>query len=76
MTISRDELAAARTLALREDRIRAASICIEHFGACVEEARRFRDEEVRALIRQYGPAEAARRSGLSLSTIKLIKGRP
>lgn len=44
--------------------------------ALATEARKFRDDEVRALIRQFGPSEAARRSGLSLSTIKIIKGRP
>ncbi len=42
----------------------------------IREARRELDADIRAVITDHGPAEAARRTGLSLSTIKAIKGRP
>lgn len=70
------DLAAVRAMPLREERIHAATALIEQVEADADAVRRFRDDEVRALIRQFGPSEAARRSGLSLSTVKLIKGRP
>lgn len=70
------DLEAIRGLPLREDRIHAATAYIAQIEAQADEARKLRDDEVRALVRQFGPSEAARRSGLSLSTIKLIKGRP
>jgi hypothetical protein len=70
------DLDQVRNLPLREERIRAANAYIEQLETQVDEARHYRDREVRALIRQFGPSEAARRSDLSLSTIKLIKGRP
>lgn len=73
-------LDAIRSLPLREDRIHAANAYITQVEAQtkaqLDAARKLRDDEVRALILQFGPSEAARRAGLSLSTIKLIKGRP
>lgn len=59
-----------------EARIHAASAYIAAGEEKLREARRLRDADVRALIEQHGPAEAARRSHLSLSTVKTIKGRP
>ena len=59
-----------------EARIRAATAYIEHAEQMVADARKVRDDDVRTLIATHGPSEAARRSGLSLSTIKLLKGRP
>ena len=76
MSTPLDDLSAVRALPLREDRIHALNALIEQVEKDAGEARRLRDDEIRALIRQFGPSEAARRSGLSLSTIKLIKGRP
>jgi DNA invertase Pin-like site-specific DNA recombinase len=80
VTSTSDEFAAVRDLPLREDRIRAANAYIERVETDAREhaaeVRKFRDDEVRALIQQFGPSEAARRSGLSLSTVKRMKGRP
>lgn len=41
----------------------------------LREARRLRDEDLRTLAAAHGPSEAARRSGVSLSTVKLAVGR-
>lgn len=44
-----------------------------------DQARRFRlirDDIIRRLIAKHGKAETARITGLSLSTIKTVKGRP
>lgn len=69
-------LANVRAVKDVEARIRAATAYIEAGEAKLREARRIRDQDVRALVANVGPAEAARRSGLSLSTVKTIKGRP
>lgn len=58
------------------ERIRAISEYIALGEEKISDARKLRDEDVRTLIAEHGPAEAARMSGLSLSTVKLIKGRP
>jgi hypothetical protein len=60
----------------REARIHAATAYIEAGESKIQEARRLRDDDIRWLATRHGPAEAARRSGLSLSTVKAIKGRP
>jgi len=58
------------------ERIRAIGEYITQGEQKIAEARRLRDGDVRTLVAEHGPAEAARQSGLSLSSIKLIKGRP
>ena len=58
------------------ERIHAISEYIALGEEKISDARRLRDEDVRALVAEHGPAQAARLSGLSLSTVKLIKGRP
>lgn len=57
------------------ERIQAAGTYIGQREEAIQEARRIRDDDIRALIKAHGPAEAARRAGLSLSTVKLIRGR-
>lgn len=59
-----------------EARIHATTAYIDAGDSQLKEARRMRDGDIRILIREHGPSEAARRSGLSLSTVKTIKGRP
>lgn len=58
------------------ERIRAIGEYISQGEEKIAEARRLRDDDVRTLVAKHGPAEAARQSRLSLSTVKLIKGRP
>jgi hypothetical protein len=76
MTAPAGSLDAVKSIRDREARIRAATEYIERAEAKAAEARHIRDTDVRALIEAHGPSEAARRSGLSLSTVRLIKGRP
>lgn len=68
-----DELRAVRD---PEARVKAADAYIHNGTEKLKEARRLRDEAIRALVALHGPSEAARRAGVSLSTVKLIKGRP
>ena len=67
-----DEL---RRMAPGPDRIRAVGEYIANGEKKIAEARSIRDGDIRVLIAEHGPAEAARRSGLSLSTIKQVRGR-
>lgn len=53
----------------------AAGALIEHHEDGLRGARRVRDDAIRALVTQHGPAETARRTGLSLSSVRVIKGR-
>ncbi|MGE4164236.1 MAG: hypothetical protein AB7G23_21140 [Vicinamibacterales bacterium] len=76
MTAAPVTLVEIRAIPNIEARIRAATLYIDHAEQQAADARKVRDDDVRTLIATYGPSEAARRSGLSLSTIKLIKGRP
>jgi hypothetical protein len=57
-------------------RITAAALYIENGEAKIREARHIRDTAIRALAEAHGPAEAARLAGVSLSTVKLVRGRP
>ena len=57
-------------------RIREVAAYIEQGEQKIGDARKLRDSDVRALVAEVGPAEAARQTGLSLSTVKLIRGRP
>lgn len=43
--------------------------------AKLREARCLRDDDLRTLAAEHGPANAARRAGVSLSTVKLAVGR-
>lgn len=70
---SLDEVRAIRDI---EDRILAATAYIKRAEAKAAEARKLRDADVRALVAKHGPSEAARMAHLSLSTVKVIKGRP
>lgn len=67
-----DELRAIKDPAAR---VRAADQYIAMGEEKVREARRIRDNDLRALAEKHGPAQAARLSGRSLSTVKLARGR-
>lgn len=56
-----------------EDRICAAKAYIELLEKTIEEAREIRDAAISSLEKEYGAAEAARRSGMSLATVKTIR---
>jgi hypothetical protein len=43
--------------------------------AKLRDARLLRDEDLRALAAEVGKSEAARRAGVSLSTVKMAVGR-
>lgn len=58
------------------DRANAIAAYIKAGEQKIREARRLRDEDIRALAAQHGPAKAARLLGVGLSTVKLAKGRP
>lgn len=64
-----------RALPSGVERIQAADAYIAARETAIREARTIRDGDVRALVAEHGPAEAARRAGLSLSTVKIIRGR-
>lgn len=68
-----DEL---RAVPDRVERIHAASAYIEYCESRLAEARRFRDEDIRALAVLEGMAAAGRLAGVSLSTVKQIRRRP
>lgn len=73
-------MAAPRTLAkLRAmppgpARVRAIKEFIAMRDDEIKEARKLRNEDVRALATEHGPAEAARMLGMPLPTVKAIKG--
>jgi hypothetical protein len=73
-------MARARTLAsLRAvqpdvERIKAAQDFIADREREIKEARRVRNEAVRSMVAEFGPAETARRTGMPLPTVKAIKG--
>lgn len=54
------------------DRIHAISTYIEQGEQSIKSARKLRDDDVRTLVTDHGPARAAQKSGLSLSTVKSI----
>lgn len=56
-----------------EPLIVAATEVIAGAEAIIKEARILRDTEVAAMAKQLGPAEAARRTGLSLSSVRVIR---
>ena len=57
--------------------VRAAAIreYLDAGEAKLRAARILRDEDLRVLAAKHGPSEAARRAGVSLSTVKLAVGR-
>lgn len=58
------------------DRIAAAEGCIANHEDAVREARRIRDDGIRAWAAEHGPAETARATGMPLPTVKVInRGR-
>lgn len=68
-----DELRAIADVA---GRVKALNSYIENGEEKIRDARRLRDEGIRALVETYGPAEAARLAGVSLSTVKSVRRRP
>lgn len=58
------------------ERIAAADQYIAEREDAIKEARAIRNADVRALVAEHGPAAAARMTGLSLSTVKLVRGQP
>ena len=58
-------------------RIAAASAYIAEREAAIEDARAIRNADIRELLKdpKMGPAKIAHETGLSLSTIKLVKGQ-
>lgn len=57
-------------------RIAAVAEYIEQGEAKIRDARKLRDDDLRDLAAEHGPAKAARLAGVSLSTVKLAVGRP
>jgi hypothetical protein len=58
-----------------QELIQAAHAYIEAGETKLSDARKLRDEAVRVLVKKHGLAETARRTGLSQSTVKMIRGR-
>lgn len=65
----------ALTSADAQERAAAAGALIEHHEDGLRAARRVRDDAIREMVGDCGPAETARRTGLSLSSVRVIKGR-
>ena len=55
--------------------VRAADAYIANGRKRLHDALLLRDAAIRRLAEKHGPAEAARKAGKSLSTIKQIRGR-
>ena len=68
-------LDALRRMQPGPERIAAAGAYIAEREHAIEEARTIRNGDIRALVAELGPAKTARLTGLSLSTIKLVKGQ-
>lgn len=56
------------------DRIAAAQVFVAAHKDEIKEALRIRNDDVRAMVAELGPAETARRTGIPLPTVKSIKG--
>ncbi len=54
----------------------AARLYVEQRQEDITEALRIRDRAIRALLKTHGASEVARLAGVSLSTVKLARGRP
>jgi hypothetical protein len=65
-------LAALRAMHPGAERIRALGNYIKEGEEQLREARKLRNGDVRTLVKDLGPAQVAKESGLSLSTIKSI----
>ncbi|HTF54199.1 MAG TPA: hypothetical protein VK735_42705 [Pseudonocardia sp.] len=65
-------LAALRSMHPGVERIRAIGDYIKQGEEQLREARKLRNADVRALVGDLGPAQVAKASGLSLSSIKSI----
>lgn len=57
------------------DRVQAINAYIASGEEKLREARKLRDEDLRVLAKRFGPSQAARSAGVSLSTVKLAVGR-
>lgn len=64
-----------RALPPGPERVAAADQYIAERKAAIEEARAIRNADIRDLVAEHGPAAAARMTGLSLSTVKLVRGQ-
>jgi hypothetical protein len=58
-----------------EQLVHAATAYIKAGEQKLTDARTVRDKAIKALVKQHGLAETARRTGLSQSTVKIAKGR-
>jgi hypothetical protein len=56
-------------------RAKAARSYVDQRNAAITEALKIRDAAIRELLRTEGPSSVARRCDVSLSTVKLAKGR-
>lgn len=56
-------------------RVAAANAYIAQREEAIEEARRIRNADIRALVAKKGPAVTARILDMKLSTIKAVKGQ-
>lgn len=68
-------IAELRAVTGPEEIIAAAAAYIQQRQQAIAEARHIRDAALRVLANQVGPAEASRRTGISLSYVKAIKAR-
>jgi hypothetical protein len=75
VTVTPRNLAELRAITTPEEIVAAATAYIAQRKQAITEALHIRDAAIRVLANQVGPAEAARRTGLSLSYIKAIKAR-
>ena len=54
--------------------VAAAGAYLDRVRAAQREARALRNAAVARLVLEHGPSEAARRAGLSLTTVKALRG--
>jgi len=69
-------LAALRSMPSGMERVRSLGDYIKQGEEQLREARKLRNADVRTLVGDLGPAQVAKESGLSLSSIKSIMRPP
>jgi len=73
--MTQHDLDALRALPPGPERIAAADAYIAECEEAVRQARTIRNGDIRVLVAEHGPAAVARMTGLSLSTVKLVRGQ-
>lgn len=75
MTEAPKTLAALKAIPDPAERARAARLYIERADSAKRDAQAVRDDAIRTLLKTNGPTTTARLCDVSLSLVKLVRGR-